>query len=524
VIIKGGSHTGKGLGAYLLQDKNERAEVWGIRGDIPRDLPETLDDWRSAAHGIQCKKPLYHAQLNPDRALSREEWEQAITLFEKELGYENQPRAIVLHEYKGREHLHLVYSRIGEDGKAIPDSWNYLHHEKAARAIESELGLEPTQGALYQAKEQPRPERTPSHGAIQQGERTQIDPKAVKAELTALYRGAEGNAPAFLQALKQQGYSLARGDKRGFVVVDGSGGVHSLTRATGAKAGELREMLKDCHDLPSVEEAKAAAEAQRQSLAELQAEAGGHDDPAPDIAEAKPAPEARPEPGEEPEATYWQDKVSGETESEGGSAASAPVNAEDSPEANSSISDPLNICFAEEIATHGEIQHRGLLKSWVEHALDWAYEIKEDLAYVWEVFRGGEPDLLIPGEPDRDEPGYWQGLVSRGKPAEAPAPEKEPGDHREPKPTGKKHFWQRFLGREEEAVQGDKDKAEGIAPGQAPEPGGNRFQQLTRAAKEQGGHTRPEPPESGLARWRRLTQGQQPSKDAGKDIDDDIER
>jgi hypothetical protein len=215
LIIKGGSHTGKGLGVYLLQDKNERAEVWGIRGDLPRDLSETLDDWRSTAHGTNCKKPLYHAQLNPDRALSREEWEQAISLFEKELGYENQPRAIVMHEYKGREHLHLVYSRIDENGKAISDSWNYLHHEKAAREIEAELGLEKTQGTLYQAKDQPRTERTPSHGAIQQGERTKIDPKAVKAELTTLYHEAEGNAAAFRDSLKERGYSLARGDKRG---------------------------------------------------------------------------------------------------------------------------------------------------------------------------------------------------------------------------------------------------------------------------------------------------------------------
>ena len=266
MIIKGGSHSGRGLGDYLLQDKNDRAEVWEIRGDIPRDLGETLDDWRSDVKGSKTTKPLYHAQLNPDRALTREEWDKAITLFEKEMGFEHQPRAIVFHEHKGREHIHLVYCRLGEDGKALSDSWNYLHHEKAARVIENELGLEKTQGTLYRAKDQPRPERTPSRDAIQQGERTKQDPKAVKAEITALYRSAGGDAAAFAASLKEQGYRLAKGDQRGLVVVDAVGGVHSLTRASGAKAGELREMFKG-YDLLSVAEAKAIPPPPRQEEA-----------------------------------------------------------------------------------------------------------------------------------------------------------------------------------------------------------------------------------------------------------------
>ena len=98
MIITGCSHTGKGLGAYLLEDKNDRVEVWGIRGDIERDLPETLDDWRSDTLGTRCGKPLYHAQFSPDPdcILSREECYKAIDLLEKMMGFEKQPRVIVL--------------------------------------------------------------------------------------------------------------------------------------------------------------------------------------------------------------------------------------------------------------------------------------------------------------------------------------------------------------------------------------------------------------------------------------------
>ncbi|POZ49669.1 relaxase/mobilization nuclease domain-containing protein [Methylovulum psychrotolerans] len=251
MIIKGKTSTGRGLGAYLLQDKNDRAEVWGIRGDIPRDLKDTLDDWRSDSLGTSCTKPLYHVQLNPDRTLSRDEWGQAIAIFEKAMGFEKQPRAIVLHEYKGREHLHLVYSRIDGQGKALSDSWNYAIHEKAAREIEHALGMEQTQGAFI-GREGGRPERSPDHAAIQQGERTEKDPREIKAEVSALYQSAAGDGAAFIAALENEGYTLAKGISRCYVIVDDIGGIHNLTRAAGAKATELRETLSSypLQDLP----------------------------------------------------------------------------------------------------------------------------------------------------------------------------------------------------------------------------------------------------------------------------------
>jgi hypothetical protein len=270
MIIKGSSHSGKKLGDYLTQDKNERAKVLGIRGDLPRDLPELLDDWRSTAHGSQCKKPLYHAQLNPDRALSPEEWQKAVEIFEKEMGFENQPRAMVLHEYKGREHMHLVYSRIDENGRAISDSWNYVSHEKAAREIERELGLEKTQGVFID-RDGERPERTPSHDSIQQGERTKIDPHHVKTEVSALYQSADGGR-AFVAGLEDAGYTLAQGDKRGLVILDQAGGVHSLSRVAGVKVAALRERLKDfpLEELPSVSDTRT----ERQTVAKE--EKGAH--------------------------------------------------------------------------------------------------------------------------------------------------------------------------------------------------------------------------------------------------------
>jgi hypothetical protein len=260
VIVGGHSSTGHGLARYLTAEKNERAEVWNIRGCELPDLSEAVQDWRIDGLGTKAEKPVYHAWLRPsdtDRPLSREEWETAISHFEKEMGFENQPRAVIYHHGHGQGeqgHVHLVYSRI-EDGRAIPDSWNYVHHQKARAEIEKSLGLE----HVYSPHLDNEPRRAQSfdRDQIEQGKRTKIDPREVKAEVSELYRAAD-TGPAFVAALEDAGYTLAQGDKRGYVILDEAGGVHSLSRAASVKAGELRDRLKDCplQNLPTVEAAR----------------------------------------------------------------------------------------------------------------------------------------------------------------------------------------------------------------------------------------------------------------------------
>jgi hypothetical protein len=261
MITKGKSTTGRGLAAHLSKKNNDRVEVLDIRGAAIENLQEAIDDWRDLSKGTTCNKPIYHAQLNPDRDLSREEWDKAIGIFEKEMGLEGYPRAVVLHEKEGREHVHLVYSRFNHDLEnerltAWSDSWNYPKHERASREIERELGLEKTQG-VFVDREGERAERTPSHDEMQQGDRLKIDPREVKAEVSALYKSADSGR-AFVAALESEGYTLARGDQRSYVILDEVGGVHSLARVAGVKVAELRETLQDypLHDLPSVAEAR----------------------------------------------------------------------------------------------------------------------------------------------------------------------------------------------------------------------------------------------------------------------------
>jgi hypothetical protein len=141
---------------------------------------------------------------------------------------------------------------------AISDSHNYRKHEQVARDLEREFGHERVQGAHVEREGKERPKRTPSHAEMLQAERTGMGPKEAKEKITQLWRGTD-SGQAFANALDQNGWVLARGDRRDFVVIDPRGGTHSLARGIeGANTRDLRARMADidADRLPSVTEAK----------------------------------------------------------------------------------------------------------------------------------------------------------------------------------------------------------------------------------------------------------------------------
>src|SRR5208283_1289141 len=280
MVIKGKSVAGGGRLAEHLgrTDTNERMEVVELRDVAADDLRGALHEMEALASACpNCQKPFYHASINTraDEHLTPEQRMAAIDRLEEKLGLTGQPRAVVAHIKEGRdgdlrEHYHIVWSRIDLDRmRVISDSHNYRTHELVARHLEREFGHARVQGAHVERDGQARPERTPSHKEMQQGERTGISPQQAKELMTELWRATD-NGQAFQAALEEKGWMLARGDRRDFVAVDPQGGTHSLARRIeGAKAKDVRERLADLDplSLPSVAEAK---EAQQQQAAHAQ--------------------------------------------------------------------------------------------------------------------------------------------------------------------------------------------------------------------------------------------------------------
>jgi hypothetical protein len=297
MVIKGSARGGAASLAQHLQrmDTNERMEVRELRGVMAEDLDKALQEMEAVASGARSARHFYHASINTraDEVMTPQQWQQAVDRLERELDLSDQPRAVVAHVKEGRAHVHVVWSRIDlETMKAIPDSHNYRRHELVARELEKEFGHAHVQGA-HIGREGERPERTPSHAEMQQAERTGIDPKEAKAQLTEIWNRTDSGR-AFVAAIEEQGWTLARGDRRDFVLVDQAGEVHSLARRIeGVRAKDIRDRMAHIHlaTLPTAEQAKEMQRERQEA----------HGAPAPEIAApqlASPAPEVRQAPAQ----------------------------------------------------------------------------------------------------------------------------------------------------------------------------------------------------------------------------------
>jgi hypothetical protein len=253
----------------MRTDTNERAELAEVRGVVAEDLPGALREMEAVAAGTRSTKPFYHASINTraDEPLTDTQRAEAIDRLETALGLTGQSRVVVIHRKEGREHCHIVWSRIDlERMTAISDSHNYRKHEEVARALEREFGHARVQGAHIEREGKPRPERTPSHAEMLQADRTGLSPRDVREQLTAIWRDTKSGQD-FAVALWQSGYVLARGDRRDFVVIDPRGGTHSVSRRIeGATARDIRERLADIDParIPNITDAKQIQRARQE--------------------------------------------------------------------------------------------------------------------------------------------------------------------------------------------------------------------------------------------------------------------
>jgi len=263
MIIDGASvgHTGN-LGAYLArQGSNQKAELVEVVGLASDNVKDALWEMEAIAQGSKCENHLYHSSINPKahEHLTPEQWQRAVELLEKEQGFEGLPRVVVAHvNEKGREHRHIVWERVDpETMKARSDSWDYPKHEKAAREMEREFGLDRVQGPWVERNGE-KVKRAFDRGECEQSKRLKVNLNIVRADATATFEATE-NGQDYIKEIEKLGYIVSKGDKRDFVLIDEKGGIHNLAkRIEGAKAAEIRERFKDVdrEKLPSVEEAR----------------------------------------------------------------------------------------------------------------------------------------------------------------------------------------------------------------------------------------------------------------------------
>ncbi|MCZ8283305.1 MAG: relaxase/mobilization nuclease domain-containing protein [Aquidulcibacter sp.] len=262
MILKASQRSGaKQLSTHLLRtDENEHVELHEINGFVSETLQGAMQEAYALSKGTKCKQFLFSVSLSPPahESVRVEVFEKAINDIEERLGLQGQPRIIVFHEKEGRRHAHAVWSRIDSEtmtAKHLPFFKTKLN--SLAKQIYLENGW-----AMPKGFENPKL-RDPTSFTLkewQQAKRANgiwgLDPRELKSAVQDCWKRSDG-ATAFTNALEERGLYLARGDRRGHVVLTLDGEPFALSRLIDGKTKDVNAKLGDPNQLRSVDETKA---------------------------------------------------------------------------------------------------------------------------------------------------------------------------------------------------------------------------------------------------------------------------
>lgn len=240
--------SGQELATHLLNAQdNERIEIAGLRGSGADDLHGAFAEWRALARQrTRCRKYLYSLSINPDPAqepLTRAQYEDYIARAEDKLGLTGQPRAVVFHVKHGREHCHVVWSRvIVDERRAAQISFDRTKLMAVTRQFARDHGLHLPDGYHRERGEPPQNAQLTLYEKVQQ-DRTGLRREQRIADVTGAWHRRD-TPQTFVQDLEELGYILARG-KRPYVLVDLYGEMNALPKLIADDKGGQRVRTKD---------------------------------------------------------------------------------------------------------------------------------------------------------------------------------------------------------------------------------------------------------------------------------------
>lgn len=276
---------GQDLATHLLNAfDNAHVEVVEVRGAVARDLHGAFAEWELQADALtRCRNYLYSLSVNPhpNHPLTRAQYDDYIARAEEALGLTGQPRAVVFHVKDGREHCHVVWSRIDtERERAVHQAFDRQALMVVTRRFARDHGITLPEGMEPGADRRAKPMTLYDR---LQDQATGLSREERMHEITAAWRRSD-SPRAFVNALADMGYVLATGD-RPYVLIDAYGGVNALPRMIddrSVRTKDIRAFLEQEFPpelLPDVEEARAQIARYRQvaedfALAQAKAERG----------------------------------------------------------------------------------------------------------------------------------------------------------------------------------------------------------------------------------------------------------
>lgn len=256
-----GSTRGSGGGAlarHLLSRKGgQTVRTLEARHLAAADLSTQLRELVAASRHGRTDRPIHHVHIDPPPGSDAGNvMKTFVALYEAEFGLQDVQKCGVEHIKHGRPHYHLIYSLVTPSGRVADLRHEYARREKISRLVEFECKLPWTQGKHSRAVAYAlrgdgradvadameaagllsgrRPIAIQSPRERAQAERTDVPIADVRAAALTAWRTSDSGA-GFSTALAEHGLHLAAG-RRGPVLVDRAGAVHSLSRTLSAAA------------------------------------------------------------------------------------------------------------------------------------------------------------------------------------------------------------------------------------------------------------------------------------------------
>lgn len=252
----------KGAGQYFLHDKKADTKdrvAWTYTHNLTTENPELAMKMmaytainrnrlkQDAGVPLTGRKginqPVYTFSLgwSPDQEPTLEHMKSKALDALELLGLKDHEAVFVGHSDTAHPHVHAIVNLVNpQDGKTQRPQNDRLKLSTWAEAYEKEYGK------IYCEQ------RVINNEERRQGKKVKHRSDKVEkaASIQSLYNQAK-DAHDFQKALEKKGYTLASGDRRGFVLVDQEGKVSSLSRQLkGQRAKDIKERLSELSDLP----------------------------------------------------------------------------------------------------------------------------------------------------------------------------------------------------------------------------------------------------------------------------------
>lgn len=125
-------------------EPGQRHRVIGgnLCGRTPRELAREFRLVRGLRPDVE--KPVHHVSISAgehDR-LTVEQWQEIAGEYVEKMGFGNSPHVVIQHRGSKRDHVHVVASRVDEDGQVVSEWQSKQRAEEVMREVEKKYDLE----------------------------------------------------------------------------------------------------------------------------------------------------------------------------------------------------------------------------------------------------------------------------------------------------------------------------------------------------------------------------------------------